>query len=218
MTLVCYATFIRPILILFVFLFGFAVLGFECMTSLLKGSRSATFSCLSIRGRPAHNFPLSWLRIVQSVSEYRMFYVFFNAFVDKFAGNTVSMGIGAVSIFVVSAGFGTIRLTNVVPMPHYLIFPLIMMNGIVSGFVWFPCALMGNDMFKEVNGNWCRQLHVFPVQRMKFVRRVVKGVKVGALRVMIGEYVFSEFDRGSQTGCFKRTLEYLITACLSISV
>jgi hypothetical protein len=109
-------------------------------------------------------------------------------------------------------------LTNVVPMPHYLIFPLIMMNGIVSGFVWFPCALMGNDMFKEVKGNWVRQLHVFPVQRMKFVRRVVKGVKVGALRVMIGEYVFSEFDRGSQTGCFKRTLEYLITACLSISV
>jgi hypothetical protein len=86
----------------------------------------------------------------------------------------------------------------------------------VGVFVWFPCALIGNDLLKEVKWNWCRQLHVFPVPRMKFVRRVVKGVKVKVLTVMLGDYVFSEFDRSTQTGCYKRSLEYLITACLSI--
>jgi hypothetical protein len=220
MGIVCYVTCVRSMSISWIFLFGFCVLCLDCLSSLWKGSKIVNRNYQNIKqtsGRLGREFTLSWLQIVQTVFEFRMYSLFFNATVDKYVGNTVTMGIGLVSTVVISAGFATIRLTDVVPLPYYMIFPLAMVLAIVGVFVWFPCALKGNDMCKEVKVNWCRQLHVFPVERMKYVKRVVEGVKIGALRVMLGEYVFLEFDRGTQTGCFKRTLEYLITACLSIS-
>jgi hypothetical protein len=217
MGIVCYVTCVRSISISCIFLFGFSVLCLDCLSSLQKGSKILTRNYQNISGRLGSEFALSWLQIVQSVSEYRMFNSFFHATVLKYVGNTVTMGIGLVSTVVISAGFATIRLADVVPLPYYMIFPLATVLVIVGVFVWFPCALKGNDMSKEVTRNWCRQVHVFPVEKMKYIRRVVQSVKIGVLRVMLGEYVFSEFDRGTQTGCFKRTLEYLITACLSIS-
>jgi hypothetical protein len=198
--ILCCATFIRSIFILFIFLYGICVLGLECLKYLLIGSRSPRGNYRSQHEKTRHDFPLGWLRIVQSISEYRTFCLFFNASklhcVGKFIGNTVSTGIGLVTVMI-SSGFATMRFFHVVPMPYYLIFSLAMVVFIVGVFVWFPCALIGNDLLKEVKRNWCSRLDVFPVPRMKFVKRVGKGVKVEVLTVMLGDYVFSEFDRST---------------------
>jgi hypothetical protein len=63
---------------------------------------------------------------------------------------------------------------------------------------------------------YIRQLNVFRKLRRTFLVRHVKGIKVAGVVMMLGDYTFSVFNKIIITGCFKRSAEYFITACLSV--
>jgi hypothetical protein len=227
MLIVYWVTYSRTILLAVVFIFGLCECGLGCLQLQLKASKCVIMNCNYDNDRTnfQHNSnlimklaPWSWIRIVRSISNYRRFVLFFNLSVYQFAGNLISVGMALVTVVVVTSGFVTIRLYRVVPMPYYLLFPAIMVVFFVTVFMWFPYFVKLNDIFREVRKNWYGQLHLFPKQRRKLVVREVRSIKGGVVSVLIGDYVFSVFHRGTQTGCFKRLLDYLITACLSIPV
>jgi hypothetical protein len=117
----------------------------------------------------------------------------------------------------VTSGFATIRLVGVVPMPHYLMFPAFMVILFGGTFVLFPYAVKVNNMLKVILRYWAEELDVLvPKDQLKYAKRVVKGTKVGAIAVLLGDYRFAVFDSGCITECYWWSLEYLITACLEV--
>jgi hypothetical protein len=198
-----------------VFVFILCECCIECVQLLLTSSNIST---RSMKFQGLRHVPWSWIQILRSLSDYKGFLLLFNLFAKKFLGNNIVVGIASVTVVFVTSGFATIRLVRLVPMPYYLLFPVSMVFVYFGTFIWFPYGVKVNYIFKQVVRNWYFQINEIPKSRRKLLLKEVNGIKVGVVAVMIGDYTFSDFEQGTPAGCFRRSLEYLITACLSIHV
>jgi hypothetical protein len=213
LSVIGFSTFCRTLSLALIFIFGICVCGIEALTIQLNASKRIRYSfCLHRRTSSC------WLRIMQSISDYVMFKIFLYSSAYKFTCNAASLGISLLTAVVICSGFATIRMPLVIPMPFYIMFPAVLVIYVIGVSVWFPYAINANDMFTEIKANWIRTLDVFPKLRRTYLVRHVKGIKVEGVAIMLGDYKFSGFNRSSITGCFKRSIEYLITACLSIQI
>jgi hypothetical protein len=212
LTIIYWISFSRTVSLALIFLFILAESVLECLALQLTASNAMN----KITFRKTARW--SWLRILQSISDYRMFQLFFNSLVHKFVSNLISGGVSLCMAVVVISGFVTIRMSHSVPMPYYLLFPCLCVAMFVFNFVWFPYGVKVNDKFRDIKRNWHHRINEFPHAKRKLILKKLMGIKVGAVAIMLSDYTFSVFDRETQAGCFKRSLEYLITACLSIPV
>jgi hypothetical protein len=208
----------RVVCLSLVFVFVICENGLECLELLFEASRS-NIDKPSFDGWKtitSSTPQLRCLKVVHSISDYGMFVLYYDCFAYTFVGNVLLVGIALNTTIAVTAGFATIRMYPVIPMPYYVVFPIFLVTFALSIFLWFPYGVKANELFKQIKRNWRSGYRVFPSKQREFVMKMANGVKGGTVAVMFDDYRFSVFDSGAEIECFKRTVEYLITACLSL--
>jgi hypothetical protein len=159
-----------------------------------------------------------WIKCIQSVLGYRIFYAFFIFYVQDLLSNIACVTITAGLATGIIANFGSLMMYHLTPFPVYIASVNLSLAIPVLSLLLFPFITGVLESSNKVHRQWMKQARVFPRIRRRLFLREIRSIVPCSVKLTFGNYNFMIFDNAVTVAYFRKYVEYTINACLSISL